>query len=77
MYEEFKGKSVIVTGASTGIGRGAALRFGAEGAKVVVVASGSMDKAEAVAAEIRAKGGEAIAVRCDVSNEAQVEAMVA
>ena len=77
MYEEFRGKAVIVTGASTGIGRGAAIRFGAERAKVVVVASGSMDKAEAVAAEIRSLGGEAIAVRCDVSDEAQVEAMVA
>lgn len=76
MYNEFKGKTVIVTGASSGIGRGAAIRFGAEGAKVVIVASGSMDKAEEVANIIRGAGGEATAIRCDVSNSAQVEAMV-
>ena len=76
MYNEFKGKTVIVTGASTGIGRGTAIRFGAEGANVVVVASGNIDKAEDTAAAIRAAGGNAMAVRCNVSSEQQVEEMV-
>ena len=76
MYHEFRGKTVIVTGASTGIGRGAAIRFGAEGAKVVVVASSSVDKAEEVVQIIRGAGGEAMSIRCDVSDSAQVEAMV-
>lgn len=77
MYTEFQGKTVIVTGASTGIGKGTALRFAAEGAKVVLVASGGVAKAEAVAEQIRQSGGEALAIQCDVSKESQVAAMVA
>ena len=76
MYKEFAGKTVIVTGASAGIGRGAAIRFGAEGAKVVVVASSGGAKAEETVNLIRAAGGEAMAIQCDVSNEQQVAAMV-
>lgn len=76
MYPEFAGKTVIVTGASTGIGKGAAIRFGQEGANVVVVAAHNLAKVEATADEIREAGGNAIAIQCDVSSEAQVEAMV-
>jgi len=68
------GKVAIVTGAASGIGRASAERFAAEGAAVVVsdVADG-----EAVAAGIRARGGRATFVRCDVAEEPQVAALVA
>ena len=67
------GKVVIVTGAGPGMGqamcRGAAL----EGAKVVVTAR-SADAIEAIASDIRAAGGEAIARRCDVSSKEDCQA---
>ncbi|MCD8087241.1 MAG: glucose 1-dehydrogenase [Oscillospiraceae bacterium] len=74
--EDYKGKVVIVTGGATGIGRGAALAFGAEGAKVVVVTGRNTAGGEATAQAIRDAGGEAIFVQCDVSDEEQVKAMV-
>jgi len=70
------GKVVIVTGASSGIGLGAAKGFAAEGARVVL-ASRDADKGEQAAAELRSGGAEARFVRCDVADEAQVGALVA
>lgn len=69
-------KSAIVTGGAGGIGRATSLAFAAEGARVAVVdvAPGA---AEAVAEEIRAAGGTAIALTADVSNEADIERVVA
>src|SRR5262249_45245775 len=55
-----KGRSAIVTGSSRGIGRAVALRFAQEGAKVVVNYVGGKERAETVAKEIRAGGGEAV-----------------
>lgn len=65
----------VVTGAAKGIGWGIASVLAREGAKVVVV---DWDEAggQQTAAEIRQAGGDALFVRCDVSNEAQVQAMV-
>ncbi|HEY5640064.1 MAG TPA: SDR family oxidoreductase, partial [Dehalococcoidia bacterium] len=63
----------IVTGAGSGIGRAISLGFAAEGA-IVAVADIDTARADAVAKEI---GDNALAVTCDVSKAAQVEAMVA
>ena len=71
-----KDKVVIVTGAATGMGRETALELGALGARVVCATSRNMAGAEKTVEDIRAAGGEAVACRCDVSDEAQVKAMV-
>ncbi len=70
------GKIAVVTGASSGIGRVSAMRFAAEGARVVV-ADLAMEGATTTSAAITAAGGSAVAVQADVSVEAQVAAMVA
>ena len=61
MFTSLKGRSVIVTGSSKGIGRGIALRFAAAGCDVLVV-SRRLEEANAVAAQILAEGGSARAV---------------
>ncbi|MEE2753180.1 MAG: 3-oxoacyl-[acyl-carrier-protein] reductase [Candidatus Latescibacterota bacterium] len=71
-----EGKRAIVTGGNRGIGRAIALRLADEGADVAVCASKSVDSAEAVAQEIRAKGRNSVATRGDVSNADEVEALV-
>lgn len=73
---ELTGKVALVTGASAGIGRAAALALAAEDA-AVVIADVAADRGEAVAAEIRHKGGRALFVPVDVSDDAQVAAAVA
>jgi NAD(P)-dependent dehydrogenase (short-subunit alcohol dehydrogenase family) len=70
------GKHAIVTGGAGGIGRATSLAFAAEGAAVAVVDL-LAEAAEAVAEEIRAAGGEAIAIAADVSSEADIERVVA
>jgi len=69
-----KDKVVIVTGAGPGMGQALCRGAAAEGAKVVVSAR-SVDAIEAIADDIRAKGGEAIAVRCDVSSSDDCNAL--
>ena len=70
------GKAAIVTGAGQGIGRGIALMYSDEGARVAVVdLDGAL--AESVAKEVAERGGEAIAVTCDVGRREQVDAAVA
>ena len=71
----FTGKTVVLTGASRGIGRGVALRFAQEGANVVVAAN--EERVHDVAAEIRDLGHQAISVVCDVTDKASVEALYA
>lgn len=81
----FEGRVAIVTGAGTGLGRSHALGLAQRGAKVVVNDLGvsrdgtgsSSEAAEAVVAEIKAMGGDAMAHGCDVSDEAGVNDMVA
>lgn len=70
------GKTAIITGASRGIGAEIARKLAAAGAKIVVNYSGSQEKAEAVAAEIQGNGGEAIAIKANVSDAEAVKAMV-
>ena len=69
---EFKGKTVIITGASRGIGAEAGRVFAAAGANVALLAR-SADSLEALAAEI---GDNALAIACDVADYASVEAAV-
>jgi NAD(P)-dependent dehydrogenase (short-subunit alcohol dehydrogenase family) len=65
---------VVITGASSGIGREAALRFGRAGARVVVAAR-NQPALETLVTEIRGLGGRAIAVPTDVASEGAVEAL--
>src|SRR5258708_19479782 len=74
MFASVGGRSVIVTGASKGIGRGIALRFGLAGCRVLVV-SRKLREAEAVAAEIVAAGGTALGLVADVSRRADMQAL--
>lgn len=68
-FDDFRGKSVVVTGASSGIGRETALAFGRVGARVLLVARrrGELDR---VAGEIRSAGGEAVVSPADVTYRA-------
>jgi 3-oxoacyl-[acyl-carrier protein] reductase len=66
-------KSVIVTGASRGIGRAVATRLALDGFAVVVNYAGNATKADEVVAEIKAARGQAIAVQADVANAADVD----
>ena len=68
-------KSVVITGAGSGIGRACALRLAADGYQVTVNDLRA-EAAEIVAAEIEGKGGTAIAAAGDVSSEADVESVV-
>ena len=70
------GKVVLVTGASSGIGRATALAFAREGAKVVV-ADVTVEGGEETVAQVKKAGGEAIFVKTDVSKAVEVEALVA
>ncbi|RDH77334.1 SDR family NAD(P)-dependent oxidoreductase [Mycolicibacterium moriokaense] len=70
------GKSAIVTGAGSGVGRASALRFAEEGARVVV-ADIDLDHAKETVRQAEAAGGTAVALGVDVSDEQQVQAMIA
>ncbi len=69
-------KVAIVTGSSSGIGKAIALRFGQEGAKLVIAAR-RLPLCEQTVSEIRKQGGEAWAIQTDVADERQVERLMA
>jgi 3-oxoacyl-[acyl-carrier protein] reductase len=71
------GKVAVVTGASKGIGASIAEHLAAAGAKVVVNYSSSKEGADKVVANIKARGGEAIAVQGNVAKEADIEKLFA
>lgn len=78
MTEALTGKTAIVTGAGRGgrgIGRGIALALAGAGADIAITARTSIADAESVADAVRALGRRALAVRCDVSDAASVEAL--
>ncbi|MCZ6527159.1 MAG: SDR family NAD(P)-dependent oxidoreductase [Candidatus Dadabacteria bacterium] len=72
---KFKDQVVVITGASSGIGRATALEFAREGAKIVLV-SRSLEKLKRVADEIRSFNPNVLAVPTDVSSPEQVHEMV-
>ena len=69
------GKVCIITGSNSGVGAAAAELFAKEGAKVVITAR-RQDKLDEEANKIRSMGGTVLAVKCDVSNEEEVIALV-
>jgi 3-oxoacyl-[acyl-carrier protein] reductase len=69
-----KDKVAVITGAGRGIGKAFALRFAEEGAKIFIPDI-SLERAEAAAKEIKAKGGEAAAMLTDISKEGDTQKM--
>lgn len=74
--QRFSGKTVMVTGGAGGIGAAACRRFASEGACVAVLDLDA-EAAHAVAQAIRADGGQAQAIHCDITDRASVNAAVA
>ena len=72
---ELKNKVAVITGARRGMGRTHAILFAEAGAKVLV-SDISQEDCQKVVDEIRAKGGEAQAVKCDISKKDEVENMI-
>ena len=69
MAGRHEGKTVVISGAASGIGQASALRLAEEGARIVIA---DRDKAEKTLQLIAGAGGKATAVQCDVSNPASV-----
>lgn len=75
MSKAFQDKVVLITGASAGIGRAAALSFGSQGAKVVV-SDVDVERGRAVVQEIVANEGTAVFIKADVSKESEVQHLI-
>lgn len=77
MAKDLKGKVVLVTGASTGIGAAVARAFAHHGCKVAVHCNANVEKAREVAADVQACGVDATVVRGDVTRGEEVKRIVA
>ncbi|MBA1147500.1 SDR family oxidoreductase [Ectothiorhodospiraceae bacterium WFHF3C12] len=75
LHGTIAGKTVLVTGGSSGIGKATATKLAKAGARVVICARGE-DKLQAAAEEIRAAGGEVGAYVCDLTDQTSVDTMV-
>ena len=77
-----KNKTVLITGASRGIGKAIALRLAREGANIVIAAKSVEENPKlggtifSAAAEVEKAGGKALAVQCDIRFEDQIQALV-
>ena len=74
--QRFDGRTILITGAGSGMGRASALRLAAERARLVLLGR-RREPLDALAAEIGASGGEALALPCDIAEEAEVASSVA
>lgn len=76
MYPSLEGKTVVITGAGTGLGKAMALRFGDEKANVVINYFKEEENPEETVEKIESSGARAIAVQGDVSKEDDVKALI-
>jgi 3-oxoacyl-[acyl-carrier protein] reductase len=76
MLEDLRGKRIIVTGSSTGMGAAVAKAFADQGARVVIHYNASSSEADAVVSNIHASGGEAYALQADLSRSAAAAELV-
>jgi len=77
MYVDLQGRTALVTGGGTGIGKAISIALAHCGCNVVINYSRSKSSSEETVAQIEKAGGKAIAVRADVTDETQVESLVA
>lgn len=75
MSRRLEGKTALVTGAGSGIGRATAVLFAREGARVIV-SDVNVSGGEATVAAIQKQGGETRFIRCDISKPSEVEALI-
>ena len=76
MFVDLQEKVAVITGASSGIGRAMAIRYGEEGMKVVIGYNRGSEQARETVEAVRRAGGEAIAVKVDVSSEAEIKHLI-
>ncbi|QFK70434.1 SDR family oxidoreductase [Pradoshia sp. D12] len=76
MYKDLEGKVVVITGASKGLGKAMALRFGEEKAKVVINYRSTEKDLDEIVRIIKACGGDAITVQADISKEEDVKRLI-
>ncbi|WP_110927859.1 glucose-1-dehydrogenase [Bacillus massiliglaciei] len=76
MYRDLKDKTVIITGAATGLGKAIAERFGQEKAKVVVSYHSDNQPYQEIIETIKKSGGQAIAVQADVTKEEEIKSLI-